>query len=60
MSQVTMNLVFSLVHGVGLRVELVDEHNKVLRLEGETEKMCVECDCLWKELQAEVKVLVDG
>ena len=29
-------------------------------LEGETEKMCVECNHLWKELQAEAKVSEHG
>jgi hypothetical protein len=37
-------------HDIGLRVELTDEHSKVLQLEEEAEKMCAECDHLWKEL----------
>lgn len=60
MSQVTMNSVFSIMHGAGLWVEVTDERSKVLRLDGETEKMRAECDHLWKELQAQAKVSVDS
>jgi hypothetical protein len=41
-----MNSVFSLVRGTGLRVELADEHSRVLRLEREIEKMRVQYDSL--------------
>jgi hypothetical protein len=40
-------------------VELANEHGKALHLEEEAEKAQVECDCLWRELQAEAKVSVE-
>jgi hypothetical protein len=43
-----------------LRAEPTDERGKALQLEEEAEKARVECDRLWKELQAEAKVSVEG
>jgi hypothetical protein len=50
----------SLSNGVGQRAELTDECGKVLILEEEVEKVRVECDRLWCELQAEAKVSEAG
>lgn len=55
-----MNPVLLSSHDKMLRVELTDEGGKVLRLEEEVKKAHVECDRLWKELQVEAKVSVDG
>jgi hypothetical protein len=46
--------------GVGFQVELVNEHGKALKLEEEAEKAQVECDYLWREPEAEMKVSMDG
>lgn len=45
-----MNLVLLSLHDAGLWVELIDECGKLLLLEEEAEKTCVEYDHLWKEL----------
>lgn len=47
-------------YGAGQQVKLMDEHSKVLVLEEEAEKARAECDCLWHEMQAEVKVSKAG
>lgn len=43
-------------YGARQRAELADERGKVLILKEEAEKVRVECDHLWHELQAEAKV----